>query len=353
MTDQEFGRRVIRTVLTVALAGIVLWAMWEARTALIVIYISVLLAIGLAPVVHSIEQYATRTERRRPLPRWLAILSIYLAIVGTMIVIGLLVVPPLVRQARDFWYALPGVLDRAQTFLIEHHILRARITLEEAVRNAPGTPSDAVGTVATALTAFVEGILGLVTILILTFYLLLDSRTLFNGFARLFSHADRPRVEHVAKQISTKISAWLNGQLILAGSIGLSAALGLYLLGVPYFYVLALVAAVGEVIPVIGPILSAVPAVAVGFGVSPQTGLFVLAFWIAQQQVENHVLVPKVMQRQVGVSPVIVIAALLIGGAVLGILGAILAVPTAATIQVVLQELLDERDRQRERARLA
>jgi predicted PurR-regulated permease PerM len=353
MTDQEYGRRVVRAVMTVAFAGIVFWSMWVARTALIVIYVSVLLAIGFAPVVHSIEHYATSSGRRRRVPRWLAILSIYVAIVGAITVIGLLILPPLVRQARDFWYALPGLLERAQTFLIERHVLRARITLEEAVRNAPGTPTDAVGTVATALTVVVESILGAVTIFILTFYLLLDSRTLFNGFARLFPHADRPRVEHVAKQISTKISAWLNGQLILAGSIGLSAALGLYLLGVPYFYVLALVAAVGEVIPVIGPILSAVPAVAVAFGVSPQTGLLVLAFWIAQQQVENHLLVPKVMERQVGVSPVIVIAALLIGGAVLGILGAILAVPTAAVIQVVLQELLDERDRQRERAHLA
>jgi predicted PurR-regulated permease PerM len=353
MTDQEFGRRLLRTVFTVASVGILLWTMWIARTALLVIYISVLLAIGFAPIVHSIEHYATSTGRRRPIPRWLAILSIYIAIVGAIMVIGLLVLPPLVRQARDFWFALPTFLERAQSFLIEHHLLRTRITLEEAVRNAPGTSSDAVGTVATALTAFVEGIFGAVTILILTFYLLLDSRTIFAGFARLFARADRPRVEHVARQISSKISAWLSGQLILAGSIGLSAAIGLYLLGVPYFYVLALVAAVGEIIPVIGPILSAIPAVAVGFGVSPQTGLFVLVFWIAQQQVENHLLVPKVMERQVGVSPVVVIAALLFGGAVLGIVGAILAVPTAAVVQVVLQELLDERDRLRDRAHLA
>jgi len=353
MTDQEFGRRLLRTVLTVAIAGMILWAMWIARTALLVIYISVLMAIGFAPIVHSIEHYATSTGRRRPIPRWLAILSIYIAIVGAITVIGLMIVPPLVRQARDFWVALPTLLERAQTFLIEHNVLRERITLEQAVRNAPGTSGDAVGTVATAVTAFVEGIFGVVTILILTFYLLLDSRTLFDGFARLFARPDRPRVEHVARQISSKISAWLSGQMILAGSIGLSAALGLYLLGVPYFYVLALVAAVGEIIPVIGPILSAIPAVAVGFGVSPQTGLFVLVFWIAQQQVENHLLVPKVMERQVGVSPVVVIAALLIGGAVLGILGAILAVPTAAVIQVVVQELLDERDRLRDRANLA
>lgn len=152
-------------------------------------------------------------------------------------------------------------------------------------------------------------------------------------------------MQEAAAKISAKLSAWLGGQLFLAGTIGVSAAIGLYVLGVPYFYVLALVAALGEMIPVVGPILSAVPAVIVGFTVSPQTGLFVLIFFIAQQQVENHVLVPKVMERQVGVSPVTVIVALLIGGSVLGILGAVLAVPSVAILQVVVQELLDERDR--------
>jgi len=207
-----------------------------------------------------------------------------------------------------------------------------------------------VGTVAMAATSVVSGIFALLTVLILTFYLLIESATLFRGFARLFPRSDRPRVREAAEQISVKVSAWLSGQLFLGGVIGVSAAVGLYALGVPYFYVLALVAAFGEMIPVVGPVLSAIPAVAVGFTVSPQTGLFVLIFFLAQQQVENHFLVPKIMSRQVGVSAVTVIIALLIGGSVLGIIGAILAVPSAAILQVVIEELLDERDRLQERA---
>ena len=138
--------------------------------------------------------------------------------------------------------------------------------------------------------------------------------------------------------------------MILAGTIGVTAAIGLYLLGVPYFYVLALLAAIGEMVPVIGPVLSAVPAVLVAFSVSPRTALFVLIFLVVQQQFENHFLVPKVMERQVGVSAVTVIIALLLGGSLLGILGAVLAVPSAAILQVLLQEILDERDRLEERA---
>jgi len=112
----------------------------------------------------------------------------------------------------------------------------------------------------------------------------------------------------------------------------------LWLLGVPYFYVLALICAVGELIPVIGPILAAVPAILVALTTSPQTALWVLVYFIAQQFIENHFLVPRIMQRQVGLSSVTVIAALLIGTELLGIVGALLAVPTAAIIQVLLQE---------------
>jgi predicted PurR-regulated permease PerM len=348
MTDREFTRRLSRVVVTVVLTLAVLSVAWLARQVIVLIYVSVLLATGLGPIVRAIEQTAARGTRQR-MPRWLAILLIYLVVVATVFIVGLLVFPPLVAQARELWSVIPDYFNRVQQFLIDKGLLQQRLTLEEAVRRAPATPQEAVGTLATAVSSTVQGLFGVVTILILTFYLLLDSDALFAGFARFFPRAERPRVEETANKIATKISAWLSGQIILAGSIGISATIGLYLLNVPYFYVLALVAAIGEVIPVVGPILSAIPAVSVALSVSPRTGFFVLVFWIAQQQVENHVLVPKVMERQVGVSAVTVIVALLIGASLLGILGAILAVPSAAIIQVIVQEMLDERDRREER----
>ena len=333
---------------SVAIVGVgiaVLYALFLARGALLILYVSVLLAVGFAPVVHAIEHQKKIPIGTRRLPRWLAILVIYVLIVGSLAIVGLLVVPPLVAQSQELWARIPEWLDRAQSFLIRHGLLNHRVTLEEAVRSAPASPGNAVGTVATALTQVVTSIFALVTILILTFYLLIESDSLFAGFARLFPLADRPRVVDASNQISHKVSAWLNGQLMLAGTIGVSSAIGLYLLGVPYFYVLALVTAIGEMIPVIGPLLSAVPAVLVALAVSPKTALFVAIFFVIQQQVENHVLVPKVMAQQVGVSAVMVIAALLIGGSILGILGALLAVPSAAILQVVIQQLLEERDR--------
>jgi len=105
---------------------------------------------------------------------------------------------------------------------------------------------------------------------------------------------------------------------------------------------------VGELIPIVGPIISAIPALAVAATVSPKTVLFVLIFFVLQQQLENHILVPKIMSRQVGVSAVTVIASLLIGGSLAGIVGAILAVPTAAILQVVMSEVLREDERRPE-----
>lgn len=340
MATTQDPRALIRYALAAAAFTVaLLWAAYLVRGALLLIYIASLVAIGLSPVV-------TRLERRRlrgtkPLPRWVAILEVYLLLVVVIVLVMVLVFPPLIEQARAFWTAIPGLLDRAQTWLMERGVLTHKLSFGEAVQQAAGGGgTDAVTTVVGAISGFVGGVFGILTILILAFYLLLDSRQMFKNFVSLFPRAKRSRVEDVSRRISSKVSAWLAGQLLLAAIIGTTAAIGLKLLGVPYFFVLALIAGLGEMIPVVGPILSAIPAVAVALTVSPATALFVGIFFLIQQQIENHLLVPKIMERQVGVSAGIVIIALLIGGSLLGIVGAILAVPTAAILQVVFQEFI-------------
>jgi predicted PurR-regulated permease PerM len=330
-----------RALIRYALAGLALttalmWMAFLVRDALLVIYISLLVSIGLSPLVESLERRRAKTKR---LPRWAAILVIYLALVGALVGLAILVIPPLVSQARDLWASLPTLLHNAQQWLIQRGLMARELTLQEAVRQTPVGGSDAVGTVVGAIWGLVGGIFGVITILILTFYLLVDFDQVVRFFIRLFARPERARVRDATLRVTNKVSAWLGGQMLLAGIIGSSAALGLWLMGVPYFYVLALLAAIGEMIPVIGPILSAIPAVLVALTVSPTLALFVLIFFFVQQQFENHVLVPKVMERQVGISAVVVIIALLIGGSLLGIVGAILAVPTAAILQVLFEEL--------------
>jgi predicted PurR-regulated permease PerM len=322
------------------LAVIVLWAAYIVRDVLLLIYIAGLLAIGFSPMVRLIERQTVLPIGTRRFPRWLAILVVYLMILGALTGVGFLVAPPLVRQARQFWLALPDMFDRAQEFLIQTGLLQQHLTLKEAVQHAPvSSGGEAFGTVFEAIAGVVGGVFGFITILILTFYLLVESAQLREMLLRLFPSQRRARVDAVARDITVKVSAWLGGQLLLGAIIGVSSAVGLWLLGIPFFYVLALISGVGELIPLVGPILSAIPALAVAATISVQKVVLVLIFFVVQQQLENHVLVPKIMSRQVGVSAVTVIVSLLIGGKLLGILGALLAVPTVAILLVVLGEL--------------
>lgn len=338
-----------RALIRYALAGLVVtvaiaWGLYLVRNALLLIYISALVAIGLAPLAAAIERQPLYGTRR--MPRWVAILIIYLCFLAILVGLGILVIPPLVSQARDLWAALPEMLQRAQQWLIDRGLLAREFSVREAIEQAPVGSTDAVGALVAAVWGFIGGIFGLVAILILAFYLLVDAENLVRLFVRLFPRTERPRVEAACRRVSGKVSAWLGGQLLLAGIIGGSAALVLFLVGVPYFYVLALIAGIGEMIPIVGPLLAALPAVAVAFTVSPALALGVGVFFFLQQQFENHVLVPKVMERQVGVSAVAVIVALLVGGTLLGVVGAILAVPTVAILQVLFEELVPEATRE-------
>jgi predicted PurR-regulated permease PerM len=339
---QSQRQLILWTICMVAFAAIVLWSAYLARNVLLLIYVSGLFATGFSPLVRIIEKQKLLPVGTRRFPRWSAILLIYVMILGALGSVALMVAPPLSEQARALADELPSMFDRAQQYLVSKGVLDHPLTLREAVEQAPGDGTDAVGAVYQTVAGLVGGIFGFVTILILTFYILIDAETLFEGFLRLFPKRRRPQISEISRHITYKVSAWLTGQLLLAAVIGTTAAAGLWLIGVPYFYVLALIAAIGEMVPVVGPIFSAIPALAVALTVSPQTALFVLIFFIVQQQFENHVLVPKVMERQVGVSAVTIIVALLIGGSLLGIAGAVLAVPTAAILQVVVQEVWRE-----------
>jgi predicted PurR-regulated permease PerM len=339
---REDPRGLIRYALAGgALTVILLWTVYHARDALILIYVSALVAIGLGPVVNAIERRGHGLATRRRVPRWLAILTIYLALIGILVGVGMLVFPPLVAQARELWSKIPEALHQAQQWLIERGWLNRELSVQEAVQQAPGK-TDAVGTVIAAITGVVGGVVGVITILILAFYLLLYADNLVSTFVRLFPPERRSRVADACRRVSGKVSAWLCGQMLLGGIIGATAALGLYLMGVPYFYVLALIAGIGELVPMVGPLLAAIPAIAVALTVSPTLALGVAVFYTAQQQFENHVLVPKIMERQVGLNAAFVVIALLIGGSLLGVVGAILAIPTAAILHVVFQELVPE-----------
>jgi predicted PurR-regulated permease PerM len=345
-SDRSALRIVAWSIVMVGVALLLAVALYQVRTVLMLVYVSALLAIGLAPIVRAVERQKLLPVGTRTFPRWLAILTLYLTLLVTVVGLGFAVIPPLVRQGQSLWRRLPDLFARGQQFLIDRGLLDHEFTMSEALQKAPtgmlGAGGDAVTTVVGAVINVAGGVFGVVTILILTFYMLVESDTIFRRFVRLFPIEQRLRIATVSSDITVKVSAWLGGQLLLGAIIGTTATLGLWLLGMPYFFVLGFIAGIGELIPMVGPILSAIPALMVALTVSPSMALGVGVFFLVQQQFENHLLVPKLMERQVGVSAVTVIIALLMGGSLLGIVGALLAVPTAAVLQVIFDELTND-----------
>ena len=333
-------RSLIRYACVAAAVTVVLmWTVYLVRGPLLLIYVSALFATGLAPLVQFIERQRIVALSRRRLPRAAAILVIYAAVLGTLGGIAAAVVPPMVRQSQEFWKQLPHYMDMAQQRLASWGLISPDASFKELLQQAPTGSGDAVNVVLATLWGFVGGIFGIITILLLTFYLLVDAQNLFAVFVRLFQRRNRTRVSKISELAAAKISAWLGGQMLLGLIIGTMSAIGFFLMGVPYFFVLAVIAGIGEMIPMVGPLLSAVPAVLVALTVSPSLALGVAGFCWALQLIENNVLVPKVMGETVGLSAVTVIASLIIGSELLGFVGALLAVPTAAIIQVLFEEL--------------
>ena len=342
LSDRDFTRRMLQTLAAAVGIGIGLAALWVARDALMLVYISALIAMGFSPLVKGIAR-PTRTGRRR-VPRVLAIFAIYLVIVTLVIILGLMVVPPLVSQARDLWARLPEQFDEFQRFLIHYRIMTRRVTLQEAVQNAPaGSGGNAVSSVLVAISTVIGGLFRLITVLILSFYLLIEAAPLFHYIIGFVPPDRRAPVATAAQEAVRKVSAWLRAQLVLAGVMGVFAGVGLALLGEPYFFVVALVAAAGETIPIVGPIIGGITAVAVAITTSTQLAIEVGIYFLLLHQLEANLLVPKIMERSVGVSPVTVIIALLIGGSLWGLIGAILAIPTAAILSVILDEIRGHR----------
>ena len=342
--QRESPHQLIGWTIAVVVGTVVgLWALYLARQVLVLAYVSALLAVGMSPIVE-------RVERRRMLlpqgwsrpPRWLATLIVYLVILSSLFAVGMLVIPSLATQGREFGSRLPAIVADAQESLVRRGIIAQPFTVHDVVEQAPG--SDVAGTLFGTVWGFVGGLVGVFTILVLTFYLLVSGDEIAGAFVRLFPRARRKQVRAASSEVTRKISGWLGGQLILGAAIGASSALWLGLLGVPYFWVLALIAAVGELVPYIGPLLAAVPGIVVAFTISPRLALVAMGLYFVQQQLESSILAPKILERQVGVSPIVVIIAVLIGSAILGVVGAILAVPTAAILQVIVQHVTGDEE---------
>lgn len=303
---------------------------------LLLLFLAILLASALEPVV------GTMRGRLR-LGRSLTILVVYLAFFAAVIGIAFIVVPAAIKQGEEILDSLPPFFDQTRAWASDLRpaaLARSVGALVDSVAGIlkPPPPPDP-DTVAEVGTAVAEGAIALVTLLTIVFFWLVEHARL-QRYTLAFVSADRRAGARDAwNEIETRLGLWVRGQLILMGAMGIATGITYTVLGLPGALLLALIAALTEAIPMVGPLLGAIPAVLVAATVSPELAVIVAIVYLVLQFLEGSVLVPMVMRNTVGISPLLVFVSLLVGGAVGGLLGAFLAVPIAASVEIVLSRL--------------
>ncbi|HEX8034505.1 MAG TPA: AI-2E family transporter [Ktedonobacterales bacterium] len=330
---------IIFTVLVVA-AG--LYLLWELGQLVRWMVIAIFLAVALNPAVDWLQ--------RRHIRRSVAVLLVYLAFVLVVIGLGALVVPPLVVQVQALIDAVvgvfqrPGGLERTVQDLANRYGLGAYLsTLRDQAKALPGSLNAAAGPLLAVTRGIIGSITALLSILLLTFFLLLDGAHFVEVGLRLFPTRQRPLLRRVLGRSATAVYGYISGNLAISLVAGVAAYIGMLILRVPFAIPLALLVALLDLIPLVGATLGAAIVVIVGFFVSPLTGIILIVYFFIYQQVENNVLQPLVYGRSVRLHPLVIFLAVLAGGQLLGILGALLAIPVAEIIRIIGSEWLSWR----------
>ena len=335
-------RRHRQSIFALAMIVIVLWLLWTARGALPAFFIGLALAFVLDPIVTFLA--------RRGAPRRAGVIVAYVAVVLVVWAVIAFAVPPIARQTREFIEHLPelgaSVADIERGLVEWYEGLALPDELRAAIDTQVAASGQALADVVRALlaptlTAVLRAatfVFGLVVIPVWLFFVLKDREGFSRSVAGALPPSWRPDAENLLALLSRVGGRWVRGQLLLGASIFVATAIGLTLLTIIGFsefgqftLVLALIAGLLEFVPIIGPIIAAVPAILIGLSISFPAAIAAAFLYTAIQQLENNFLVPKVLGDAVDLHPAVMILALVVGGALFGIGGAILAAPIVAS----------------------
>ena len=309
------------------------------------IILAIVISFILNPLVNLFDGSYVQSKLR--LPRSLAVLLAFLLTGLIMVLLLSFVFLPFIKEFNKFIFDLPSIIvklqnissvieQKANTVVLPDNI---RILAEQSLSDIAAYSMDFLKRALNATLHFASGIFELVVVPVLTYYFLKDWQQLKKGMLAPFSNQMRTQLCAVINEIGIVISGYIRGQFLTSIVMGVMVFLGVYILGVDYPLVLGLMAALTETIPIIGPIIGAVPALLLAYLVSSALALKVLIFYLVVHQLENHIIVPNIMGHTIALHPVVIIISLLIGGQVMGIVGMILAVPVAAILKVILKHL--------------
>jgi predicted PurR-regulated permease PerM len=333
-------RQIARVFFTVAALAMLLYVLYIVRDVLILVFVAGFLAIALGPPVDFVQ--------RLGIPRGFAILVVYLAIVASIFGVGLLIVPPVVNGVNDLSKDIPGYvqdLRKSKTFRKYDDKYDISEKLNEQAKKLPSKLGEAAGTLQDITVGVFGALVKLVTVLTMTFFLLLEGGTLVGFMLRIRGPTEEERLRGLFADIYRSVAGYVAGNLAISVIAGLMTYITLTILDVPFAAPLAVLMAFLDLIPLVGATIGGVViGIVTAFNDFPTATIVWVIVFIVYQQVENNLLQPLVYRRTVSVSPLIVIVAILIGSTLLGVLGALVAIPVAAAIQIVVRDVWARRE---------
>ncbi|WP_312202937.1 AI-2E family transporter [Anaerospora hongkongensis] len=332
----------LRTIIIV----MIVWLLSKVTS----IYLPVILALILSFLLNSVVDLLVRLPARwgrRQMPRSIAVLLSFVVAVFAIVIVALFIVFPFIQEFDKFVIDLPGLVRRIQFLIvvIEQQATamelpdNVRDLLNQGVANMASFSVEMAKRILNAIFGFASQAVELVVVPVLTYYLLKDWRSLQLGFINAFSPQYRQQLQNVTSEMGNVISGYIRGQIVISIIMGVLVFSGMYLLGVDYPLVLGLLATLTETIPIIGPVIGAIPAILLAYIISPALAVKVIVFYILIQQIENHLIVPNIMGHTIDLHPIVVVISLLIGGHIYGVAGMMLAVPVTALLRVVIRHL--------------
>ncbi len=345
-TIQITSGTIVRTILLLILFA----TLWYLRDIVLIVLSAVVIASAMEPGVHWLK-------RTLKISRLVAVIGMYVGIAAIFFGTLFIFVPPVLHDAAGVLQQLPTSLSTLNVDDLTHGLLSwtgiNTLSSADLLNNISSTVSDTTGGAFTTLSAFFGGLTSFVLIVVFSFYFSVQE-TGIEVFLRIITPVEQEAyILNLWKRSQDKIGKWMQGQLILGCLVGVLLFLGLTILGVKYALLLALLAAMFELIPVFGQILAAIPGAILAFttGGLP-LALGVIALYLIVQQFEAHLIYPLVVKKVVGVPPLLVILALLVGLRLFGFLGVLLSVPIAGAIQEFVADLEKKKDRTLVRQRM-
>lgn len=325
------------TLIKITIFILLLVALYLVRGIILTVVVSMVLASAMDPLVDWLY-------RKAKFPRGLSVMLVYIIFIGVIGTIIYFVIPPMVAQFQELANRLADFRGDLAFQTSSFAKVLDELGITEGLSSLGQSFSKFAGNIFQTTLGVFSGLIQAVAVLAISFYLISSEHGMKNFVKSLVPFKHQAYSIRLTGKIQDKISRWLLGQLVLSGFIFALTFLGLSILGVKSALPLALLAGLLEIVPYLGPIISAIPAVFVALVQSPPLALFVLGLYIIVQQVENYVLVPKIMGRTIGANPVIILVAVLVGFQIAGILGMLLSVPIVAAASVFVSDLREQQE---------